>query len=389
MVGVLLIGVKGAVATTVLAAAAAAKAGIDTPLALPSQCDPAFSGIKFPELTQMVFGGFDIVTESYSAAAAGHGAVPAAILDSIKEPLDEMSFYPVGPIDDDQTIRGLSDAKPMTRAKLAETVMHSIDAFKVQWGLSRVIVVDVSSTEAGVPPHQSHEGLLAFEQALAENSSSLSASMVYAYAAIKKGCAVVNFTPSPSFDIPVLRALALDCGVALAGKDGKTGQTLYKTVVAPMLRQRALKLEGWYSTNILGNRDGAVLHDPAHRATKIDSKLSVLEQMLGYSDFEHQVHIHYYPPRGDAKEAWDNIDVSGWFGVPMQIKINWLGVDSILAAPLVVDLVRWMVYFQNAGEAGVVASLSSYFKSPVGTTKNALFEQVAMLHQKVNDLEKR
>ena len=207
--------------------------------------------------------------------------------------------------------------------------------------------------------------------------------MLYAYAAIKNGCHYINFTPSLTAEVPALIDMAVQAKVGLAGRDGKTGQTLYKTVLAPLFRERALKLKGWYSINILGNRDGLVLKEEKHKAAKIKSKTAVLESIVGYNDFDHQVHIHYYPPRGDAKEAWDNIDFSGWFDVPMQMKINWLGEDSILAAPLVCDLIRWVDFFTTHKEYGVFSQLASYFKDPLGCHEHDFFKQVQLLREHV------
>jgi myo-inositol-1-phosphate synthase len=251
--------------------------------------------------------------------------------------------------------------------------------------VERVVLLDLSSTARPLINASVQHHLDDFNRLLdAPISESLALNAVnvgnlYAYAAISELCPCVNFTPSTTFDIPALITLAEQLKVPLCGKDGKTGQTLYKTALAPLFKQRALKVKGWYSTNILGNRDGEVLDQPEHRQTKIESKQNVLAELLGEDDFDHQVHIHYYKPRGDAKEAWDNIDFEGWFGVPMQMKINWLGSDSILAAPLAADLVRWMIYFHQRGDGGVISELASYFKSPLSFDHHHFFEQVTAL----------
>jgi myo-inositol-1-phosphate synthase len=241
------------------------------------------------------------------------------------------------------------------------------------------VVVNLASVERPIINSKSMETLEDFENALDENDESLTSGMIYAYAAISQKCGYVNFTPAVTADVPALEQLAKRNGVVLAGKDGKTGQTLYKTVLASMFQKRGLKVEGWYSTNILGNRDGEILNDQEHVKSKISTKQGVLPSILKYDDFVHQVHIHYYPPRGDLKEAWDNIDFTGWFGVKMQMKVNWLGCDSILAAPLVVDLVRWVHFLQGLGMSGNVKELGSYFKAPVGLEENDFFDQWLLL----------
>jgi myo-inositol-1-phosphate synthase len=217
-----------------------------------------------------------------------------------------------------------------------------------------------------------HATLASFEQALRDSDPSIAPSMIYAYAALKKGIPFANGAPNLTVDIPALTQLAIDNGVPICGKDFKTGQTLMKTILAPGLKSRMLGLAGWFSTNILGNRDGEVLDDPESFKTKEESKLSVLDQILQpelypnlYGDFTHKVRIHYYPPRGDNKEGWDNIDITGWLGYPMQIKINFLCRDSILAAPLVLDLVLLLDLAQRVGMKGIQEWLSFYFKSPM------------------------
>jgi myo-inositol-1-phosphate synthase len=400
--GVLIIGSKGAVATTLLAAHCAAREGLAFRFALPSEVEPAYAGLELRKLEEMVFGGWDLVPESYSRSCEIHGVVPKHVIPRIAERMDQTDVYPAVLVGRDPTIErllGRSDAQPrmkdveyaptvFTKRPLAEMVRsldYDITDFRQKYELDRVIVVNLASTAKGVEPSEAHRGLEAFERGIAANDSSITSGMIYAYAVIKNGCSVINFTPSVMFDIPALVEFARQRKVALAGRDGKTGQTLYKTVIAPVLKHRALRLTGWYSTNILGNRDGQVLHDPEHRATKIECKSGVLDKIMGYDDFDHQVHIHYYPPRGDAKEAWDNVDFTGWFGVPMQMKINWLGDDSVLAAPLVCDLVRWVEFFSRRGEVGVLPQLAQYFKSPVGTEEHDFFRQIEMLRSHVRE----
>lgn len=392
--GVMIIGVKGAVATTLISAGIAAKQGFNCSLSLPSEQDPLYSSLPLCPLSQMKFGGWDVASSSLSSSLQLHAVLPEIVIDQVSPYLDEVWLAPgialtPAPIQDEldpqlRKIEAFTSLRP-----LVDTLKLDIQNFKNATRVDRVVILDLSSTAPSMKAHSCHENLDRFEQMLdlpideALSSKAIHEGMLYAYAAISEGCSCINFTPSVTFDIPALISLAQQKSVPLCGKDGKTGQTLYKTVLAPLFRQRALKIQGWYSTNILGNRDGEVLDHPEHRKTKIDSKKAVLSDILGYDDFDHQVHIHYYKPRGDAKEAWDNIDFQGWFGVPMQMKINWLGSDSILAAPLAADLIRWMAYFQSEGVSGVVTALSSYFKSPLGSETHNFFDQVDQLRHKL------
>src|SRR5918997_1105787 len=254
----------------------------------------------------------------------------------------------------------------------AELVREDIRSFKERHGLDRAVMISCASTEAYSQPQQAHFTLERFEEALERSDPAISPAMVYAYAAIMEGVPYANGAPSLAVDIPALTELASERGVPVAGKDFKTGQTLMKTIVAPGLKARMLGLEGWYSTNILGNRDGEVLDDAGSLKSKEVSKLSVLGGILQpelypelYGDISHLVKINYYPPRGDAKEGWDNIDIFGWLGYPMQIKINLLCRDSILAAPIVLDLALFLDLAQRAGMGGIQEWLSFYFKSPM------------------------
>ena len=249
---------------------------------------------------------------------------------------------------------------------------EDIRAFKSENGLDSAVMVNCASTEAYAQPQKAHFDPDAFESALDRSDPAISPAMVYAYAAIMEGVPYDNGAPSLAADIPALVELADDRGVPVAGKDFKTGQTLMKTMIAPGLKARMLGLEGWYSTNILGNRDGEVLDDAQSLKSKEVSKLSVLDTILQpeknpelYGDITHVVKINYYPPRGDAKEGWDNIDIFGWLGYPMQIKINFLCRDSILAAPIVLDLALFLNLAQRAGMSGIQEWLSFYFKSPM------------------------
>lgn len=393
LTGVFMIGGKGAVASTFVAASILSRHGYDN-FALPSEQNSHFKDLNLPPLSQMRFASWDICYHSYAQALTHHAVLPSHIIDQVIPHLEEVLCCPglvipnhTSPIHDALDEQCRIQDLTMPWRTLVDRLENDIARFKEIYQLSHVIVLDVSSTAALPEKADFHNHLDLFEQVLdrpaSESVHALSTSILYAYVALKTSCPIINFTPSLSFDIPALLELAQYNKVPLCGKDGKTGQTLYKTALAPMFQQRGLKVTGWYSTNILGNRDGEVLEHPEHKKTKIDSKKSVLSNVLGYEDFDHQVHIHYYKPRGDNKEAWDNIDIQGWFDIPMQMKINWLGSDSILAAPLVADLVRWMVYYQRKAHVGVIHELASYFKSPLDYASHNFFQQVQALETSI------
>ncbi len=279
---------------------------------------------------------------------------------------------------------------------LAEQVMEDIERFSAVNSCSRLVMVWCASTEAFSEPGPVHQSLDAFERGLKESDPSIAPSQIYAYAALRVGVPFANGAPNLTAEIPALRQLAERNGVPIAGKDFKTGQTMIKTAIAPALRARVLGLSGWYSTNILGNRDGEVLDDPANFRTKEVSKLGVLEDILLperhpelYGDIHHQVRINYYPPRGDDKEGWDNIDLFGWMGYPMQIKIDFLCKDSILAAPIVLDLALLLDLAARRGGTGVQDWLGFFFKSPHvarGRSDSDLFAQERRLHRQLASL---
>lgn len=399
-IGVMIIGAKGAVATTLIAAQAAAIRGLVNGFPVPSEVEPLYQSLPLPGFSDMVFGGWDITPDSYSESCAIHGVVPKHILNDIADLLDKVDSYPAILASHDSSIEDILTGSgkggrnqnidyattvftKRPHNELVKSLEYDIADFKARHDVGKVIVVNLASTEKPAQLSAAHDSLKAFEKAVEDNDPAISFGMLYPYAAIRSGCHYINFTPSVACEIPALIELAAERKVALSGKDGKTGQTLYKTAIAPMFKHRALRLKGWYSTNILGNRDGQVLKDPEHRASKIGTKTAVLSQILGYDNFDHQVHIHYYLPRGDAKEAWDVVDFQGWFGTNMQMKINWLGDDSILAAPLVYDLIRWTDYFSERGEYGVLVQLASYFKHPMGTNQHDYYQQIDMLKQHI------
>ena len=268
-------------------------------------------------------------------------------------------------------INGKNTKKAQNKLKLAEAVRDDIRRFKTENRCDRLVMIWCASTEKFISVSDVHRDLESFERGLKENDSRISPSMIYAYAALSEGVPFANGAPALTIDIPALEKLAIDKNTPICGKDFKTGQTLVKTVIAPMLKARMLGVNGWFSTNILGNRDGEVLDEPENFKTKEESKLGALEYILQpdlypdlYADAYHKVRINYYPPRGDAKEGWDNVDIFGWLGRPMQIKVNFLCSDSILAAPLVLDLVLFLDLAKRAGLSGIQEWLSFYFKSP-------------------------
>ncbi|RMG00614.1 MAG: inositol-3-phosphate synthase, partial [Acidobacteria bacterium] len=319
-----------------------------------------------------VFAAWDIFPDSAYEAAIKAGVLERQLIESLREPLESLKPMPaVFSQDYVKKLKGDNLKTGKTKMELAEALMEDIANFKQQHGCERLVMIWAASTEIFLEPSDVHQSIEAFERGLYDNDSRISPSMIYAYASIKSGVPFANGAPNLTVDIPALTQLAEKHRVPICGKDFKTGQTLMKTIIAPGLKARMLGLEGWYSTNILGNRDGEVLDDPESFKTKEESKLSVLNTILQpdlypdlYGNFHHVVRINYYPPRGDNKEGWDNIDIFGWLGYKMQIKIDFLCRDSILAAPLVLDLALFLDLAQRAGMKGVQEWLSFYFKSP-------------------------
>jgi myo-inositol-1-phosphate synthase len=295
------------------------------------------------------------------------------LLDQVKEPL--AAIKPMKAVFDQAYVRRITGPNIKSGAnkmQLAEELRADIRQFKEKHGCSRLVMIWCGSTEVFGRPASVHESLASFEGGLHGSDPSIAPSQIYAYAALKEGVPFANGAPNLTTDVPALLELSREQGVPICGKDFKTGQTFMKTLLAPGFKARMLGVKGWFSTNILGNRDGEVLEDPGSFKTKEETKLSVLEQILQpqlypqlYGDLYHAVRINYYPPRGDAKEGWDNIDITGWLGYPMQIKIDFLCRDSILAAPLVLDLVLFMDLAQRAGMKGIQEWLSFYFKGPM------------------------
>jgi myo-inositol-1-phosphate synthase len=382
--GVLIPGL-GAVSTTFIAGVEAVKKKIAQPIGSLTQLGTIRLGkrtekrvpmikdfVPLAGLEDLVFGAWDIFEDNCYQSALKAGVIEKTMLDAVKPEIEKI--VPMRAVFSQENVKRLQGPNvktAKTKMELAEQVMDDIDRFHSEHKLSRMVMVWCGSTETYMKPEAAHASLAAFEKALKKNDPAIAPSMIYAYAALSKRIPFANGAPNLTVDVPALTQLAQEKRVPICGKDFKTGQTLMKTIIAPGLKARMLGLKGWFSTNILGNRDGEVLDEPSSFRTKEESKLSVLDVILRqdlhpelYGDYVHRVSIHYYPPRGDDKEGWDNIDVFGWLGYPMQIKINFLCRDSILAAPLVLDLALFLDLAQRAGMHGVQEWLSFYFKSP-------------------------
>jgi myo-inositol-1-phosphate synthase len=382
--GVLLVGL-GAVSSTFIAGVELLKKGVGKPIGSLTQLGTIRLGkrtdkrtprirdfVPLAGLEDLVFGAWDIFPDNAHQAALRAGVIEPALADLVRPEIEAVVPWP-GVFDREYVKRldGTHVKRGASKLDLANQVMDDIRAFHAASGAARLVMVWCASTESFLRPGLVHSSLARFEEGLRQNDPAIAPSMVYAYAALSLGIPFANGAPNLTVDIAAMTELAERNHVPLCGKDFKTGQTLMKTIIAPGLKARMLGLTGWFSTNILGNRDGEVLDEPSSFKTKEESKLSVLDVILQeklypdlYKEYIHQVNIHYYPPRGDNKEGWDNIDIFGWLGYPMQIKINFLCRDSILAAPLVLDLALLLDLAQRAGMKGVQEWLSFYFKSP-------------------------
>tara|TARA_B100001123_G_scaffold27502_1_gene29425 strand:- start:7701 stop:9029 length:1329 start_codon:yes stop_codon:yes gene_type:complete len=376
----------GAVASTFVAGVEAVRRGLASPIGSLTQMQTIRLGkrtedrspllkdfVPLAGLEDLVFGAWDPVPDN-----GYQSALKAGVLDRHEHvnPLKDFleRIKPMPAVFDAHYVKkleGTNVKKGKSKRDLAEQIREDIRRFKSENGANRLVMVWCGSTEIFIRPGRAHETLASFEKAMQENDESIAPSMLYAYAAIMEGIPYANGAPNLSADFPALEQLAIDQGVPIVGKDFKTGQTLIKTVLAPAFKARMLGLNGWYSTNILGNRDGEVLDDPESFKTKEESKLGVLEHVLQpamypdlYGEIHHKVRINYYPPRGDNKEGWDNIDLFGWLGYPMQIKVNFLCRDSILAAPIVLDLALLLDLAHRSGMKGIQEWLSFFFKTP-------------------------
>ncbi len=382
--GILIPGL-GAVATTFIAGVEAVKKGIAKPIGSLTQMgnirigkrtenrNPAINEfVPLAQLNDIVFGGWDLYEDNVYDAALNAKVLELPLLHSVKEELE--SIKPMKAVFDQSYVAnldGVNVKKAATKYDLAMELIADMEQFKLVNNCTRLVMVWCGSTEKYIEQTAVHNNIKSFEQGLKDNDDLIAPSMIYAYAALKIGVPFANGAPNLTCDIPALIELAKETHTPICGKDFKTGQTLMKTIVAPGLHARALGVSGWFSTNILGNRDGYVLDNPANFKTKEVSKLSVLDEIFKpelnpelYGDMYHKVRINYYPPRGDNKESWDNIDIFGWLGYPMQIKINFLCRDSILAAPIVLDLALFMDLAKRAEMSGIQEWLSFYLKSP-------------------------
>jgi len=382
--GVLLVGL-GAVATTFIAGVETVRRGLGQPIGSLTQMGTIRLGkrtdrrapkirefVPLADLKDLVFVAWDPIPDDAYTAAKKAGVLEPRHLEPIAEFLK--GIKPMPAVFDQNYVKRLQGTNVKhgkTKRELAEALREDIRAFKQRAGCDRLVLVWCASTEIFLTPGPAHQTLAAFEQAMEQNDPAIAPSMLYAWAALMENVPFANGAPNLTVDIPAIMSLAEERHVPIGGKDFKTGQTMMKTVLAPAFKARMLGLAGWYSTNILGNRDGEVLDDPESFKTKEESKLGVLEYILQpdvypelYGNVFHKVRINYYPPRGDNKEGWDNIDIFGWLGYPMQIKVDFLCRDSILAAPIVLDLALFFDLAQRAGLSGVQEWLSFYFKSP-------------------------
>ena len=384
--GVLVVGLGGAVATTFIAGTMIARKGLGVPVGSITQLATIRLGKReenrFPKikdivplanLNDIVFGGWDIFEEDCYAAACNAEVLSRDDLNKVKDELQVIK--PMKAVFDQDFVKRLHGTwvkSAPTKWDLAEQVREDIRQFKAKNNCDRVVCIWCGSTEVFIKRSAVHETLPALEKAMKDNNPEIAPSIIYAYACIAEGIPYINGAPNLTVDMPAIWDFAIQKQVPVSGKDFKTGQTMLKTVLSPMLKTRMLGLDGWFSTNILGNRDGEVLDDPGSFKTKEESKLSVIDNILQpelypelYGDVYHKVRINYYPPRKDNKEGWDNIDIFGWLGYPMQLKVDFLCRDSILAAPLCLDLVLFTDLAQRAGMSGIQTWLSFYFKSPM------------------------
>ena len=383
--GVLLPGM-GAVATTFIAGVEAVRRGISQPIGSLTQLghirlgkrtenrNPLISElVPLAKLDDLVFGGWDPIPDNALTAARKAGVLSDKHVDALADFLAEIKPMPA--VFDKNYVKKLNGTNVKhgkNKRDLAEQLREDIRNFKAKHNCDRLVMVWCGSTEIFMQPAPVHMTLEAFEKGMENNDVAIAPSMLYAWAALQEGVPFANGAPNLTVDIPAIQELALERGVPIAGKDFKTGQTLMKTILAPGFKARMLGVSGWFSTNILGNRDGEVLDDPESFKTKEESKLSVLEHILQpelypdlYGKLYHKVRINYYPPHGDNKEGWDNIDIFGWMGYPMQIKVDFLCRDSILAAPIVLDLAIFMDLAHRASMSGIQEWLSFYLKSPM------------------------
>ncbi len=361
--GILVVGLGGAVASTLVAGLERIRGGDADRGGLPLA---RFGDADLVPYEEIAVAGWDLNPADLATALATHRVLPPELARTVEPALSAMTpWRAVGNTRFCRNIDGANRLDANSLGGAVDRIRRDIASFRERIAGGRVVVLNLASVESWPADTSVLADTRRFEAALAENHPSISPAMLYAYAAIREGVPYGNFTPSLGADIPALTQLAAATAVPIAGKDGKTGQTLLKTVIAPMFRDRALHVDGWFSTNILGNQDGFALEDPDSRRSKIITKAGVIDDILGYKVEDHVVHIHYYPPRGDDKEAWDAIDVTGFLGQRMQMKVNFLCKDSVLAAPIAIELARCLDLARRRGEGGVQVQLGLFFKSPM------------------------
>ncbi len=388
-IGVAIVGINGAVASTLVAGVELMKRGLAPRIGMVTEKTDARIAesltelLDFAPIESMVFAGWDPMFANVFEGALHHRVFSPHVLETVRADLEKVKPWPA--VFGNEYVEKLSGQNVVVARSHREQIAfieRDLENFKREHNLDRVIMVNLASTERFHEVLPVHRDLRPFEAGLDANDPTITPAMRYFYAANRAQVPYCNFTPSLT-NVPALDTHANELGNPFAGMDGKTGQTLLKTALASMFRARRLHIDGWYSTNFLGNNDGKVLDAPASNKTKVLSKSAVLDSIVGYHVENHQVHIHYYKPRGDSKEAWDNIDIVGFAGIPMQIKVNFLCQDSALAAPLVVDLVRLLDVAKRAGERGIQRQLSIFFKSPYTlpgeTPVHDLFKQEKLL----------
>jgi len=368
--GIVVVGIGGAVGTTMVAGIELLKQGVIDHTGLPL-ADVGVDGL--PRYADIVFAGWDLFPDHLAKAAENHDVLTHKQFVAVEEALKQIKPWPaIGDPRFLSLIDGENKIADIGHRAVIDKLRNDLQSFREK--CDSVVVINLASTEKlASEGNEIFNSLASFETALDENSTDISPAMLYAYAAIAEGVPYGNFTPSVAADIPALIEFATAQNVPIAGKDGKTGQTFIKSVIAPALRSRALKVDGWFSTNILGNRDGLALSNAESLASKVKTKSSLLDDILGYEVEDHIVDIRYYRPRGDNKEAWDNIDIRGFLGQPMQLKINFLCKDSILAAPLAIEIARCLDLAQQRNEGGIQQQLSVFFKMPM--TRSAKVDQ--------------
>jgi myo-inositol-1-phosphate synthase len=388
-IGVAIVGINGAVASTLAAGVGLMTRGLAPRIGMVTERSDARIAesltelLDFAPLESLVFAGWDLQFANCYEGAIHHGVIPPHVLERVRPDLERVRPWPA--LFSGEYVENLSGKNLVNAGTHREQIARleqDLEGFRRDHALDRVIMVNLASTERFLEVQRVHHDLRAFEAGLDASDPGITPAMRYFYAANKLQVPYCNFTPSLT-NVPALEEQAREMGNPFAGMDGKTGQTLVKTALASMFRARRLRVEGWYSTNFLGNGDGQVLDAPSSNKTKVMSKAAVLDSIVGYHVENHQVHIHYYKPRGDSKEAWDSIDIVGFAGIPMQMKVNFLCQDSALAAPLVIDLVRLLDVARRCGERGIQRQLSMFFKSPHclpgESPVHDLFKQEALL----------